>query len=145
MFFHESKWLKSITNASCEAAKKFFFIFRFIDDLIAVKHGNGFENNYNEICSPQLILKKENTSDAETAFLYMKVYFKSLYDERNSCNFKVVRLLIKVILFHQKWFFTTTIVLIFWSVKQLFMWYSLLKHLSFSVSNIQRRGRSLRW
>ena len=68
-FFYESRWLKSIKNTNYGVARKFGNIFRFIDDLIAVNDGNEFENHYNEIYPPELILKKENTSYTKTTFL----------------------------------------------------------------------------
>ena len=58
LFFYESRWLKSIKNTNYGVARKFGIIFRFIDDLIAINDGNEFENHYNEIHPPEIILKK---------------------------------------------------------------------------------------
>ena len=77
--------------------KKIGNVFRFADDLIAINDGNKFENDYNEIYPPKLILKKENTSHTETSFLDLHLYInegqiqKPLYDKRNSYNFNIVR------------------------------------------------------
>ena len=60
--------------------------------------GYEFENHYNEIFPPELILKKESTSHTETTFLDLHLCINegqiqtSLYDKRNCCNFNVVRL-----------------------------------------------------
>ena len=55
--------MKSLSNANYDN------IFRFIDDLNAINDRNEFNNHYNEIFPLELILKKENTSHTETAFL----------------------------------------------------------------------------
>ena len=60
LFFYASRWLKSIKNTYYGVVKKFGNIFRFIDDLIGINDGNKFENHYNEIYPPELILEKEN-------------------------------------------------------------------------------------
>ena len=61
--------VKSIKSTNYGVARKIGNIFWFIDNLIAVNDGNEFENHYNEIYPPKLILKKENTSHTETTFL----------------------------------------------------------------------------
>ena len=87
-------------------------IFRFIDDLIAINYGKNFENHYNEIYPSKLILQKENTSHTETTFLDLHLCIiegqiqTSLYDERNSYNFNVVRFPYKSTL-PSKMFFAT--------------------------------------
>ena len=97
LFFYGSRWLKSIINTNCGVARKFGNVFRFIDDLIAINDGNEFENHYNEIYPPELILKKENTSHTETTFLDLHLCINegqiqtSLYDKRDSYNCNVVR------------------------------------------------------
>ena len=100
LFFYESRWLKSIKNTNYGVARKFGNIFRFIDDLIPINDGNEFENHYNKIYPSELIVKKENTTHAETAFLELHLCINegqiqsSLYDKRNSIsnyNFNVVR------------------------------------------------------
>ena len=60
LFFCESRWLKSIKNTSYEVVRKFGNIFKFIGDVTAINDRNKFENHYNEIYPPRLILKKEN-------------------------------------------------------------------------------------
>ena len=59
LFFYKSRWLKSIENTNYGVARKFGNIFRFVDDLIAINDENEFENQYNEIYPPELILKKK--------------------------------------------------------------------------------------
>ena len=97
MFFYESTWLESIKNSNYVVARKFGNIFRFTDDLIATKDGKEFENHYNEIYPPELILKNKKTSHKEATFLDLHLCINkgqiqtSLHDKRNSCNFNVVR------------------------------------------------------
>ena len=112
LFFYDSIWLKSIKNTNYEVVRKFGNVFRFINDLIAINDTNEFENHYNEIYSSGLILKKENTSHTETTFLDLHLCIiegqiqTSLYDERNSYNFNVVRFPYKSTL-PSKMFFAT--------------------------------------
>ena len=113
LFFYESRWLKSIKNTNYGVARKFDNIFRFIDDLIAINDGNEFENHYNEIYPPELILKKEVTSHTETTFLDLHLYLSegqiqtSLYDKRNSYNFNIVRFPFKSSTIPSTMFFAT--------------------------------------
>ena len=74
LFFYESRWLKSIKNTNYGVARKCGNIFRFTDELIAINDGNEFENRYNEIYLPELILKNQNASHAETSFLDLDLY-----------------------------------------------------------------------
>ena len=62
-----------VLNTNYGAARKFVNIFRFTDDLIGINDGNKFENHYNEIYPPKLILEKENTLHTETAFLDLRL------------------------------------------------------------------------
>ena len=91
LFFCESRWLESTNYGD---ARKLGNFFRFIDDLIVINDGNEFENHYNEIYPPELILKKENTSNTETTFhLYINEgqIQTTVYNKTNSYNFNVVR------------------------------------------------------
>ena len=113
LFFYESRCLKSIKNSNYGVARKFGNIFRFIDDLIAINDGKEFENHYNEIYPSELIFKKENTSHTEPTFLDLRLCINegqiqtSLYDKRNSYNFKVVRFPYKSSNIPSKMFFAT--------------------------------------
>ena len=73
ILFYESKWSKSIKNTYYRVARK-FDIFRFIEALIKINHANEFENYYNEMYPAELILAKENTSNALTTFLDFHLY-----------------------------------------------------------------------
>ena len=96
LFFYESRWLKFIKKANYGVARKIGNIFTFTDDFIAITDGSEFENHYNEIYPPELILKKGNTSRRETAFLDLHLCISegqsqtSFNDKRNSHNFNVV-------------------------------------------------------
>ena len=113
LFFYESRCLKSIKNYNYGVARKCGNIFRFIDDLIAINDGKEFENHYNEIYPSELIFKKENTSHTDTTFLDLRLCINegqiqtSLYDKRNSYNFKVVRFPYKSSNIPSKMFFAT--------------------------------------
>ena len=104
LFFYESRWLKSFKNTNYGVARKFGNIFKFIDDLIAINDGNEFENRYSEIYPPELILKKENTSDLHLCINEGQIQ-TSLYDKRNSYNFNVVRFPFKSSTISSKMFF----------------------------------------
>ena len=113
LFFYESRWLKSIENSNYGVARTFGNIFWFTDDLIAINDGNEFENHYDEIYPSELILKKENTSHTETTSLDLHVcinegqFQTSLYDKRNSYNFKLLRFPYKSSNIPSKMFFAT--------------------------------------
>ena len=113
LFFYESRRLKSIKNTNYGVVIKFGNIFRFIDDVIAINDGNEFENCFNEIFPPEVILKKKNTSRVETFFLELLLCTNegqiqtSLYDKKNSYNFNVVRFSYKSNTIPSKMFFTT--------------------------------------
>ena len=113
LFFYKSRWLKSIENSNYGVARTFGNIFWFTDDLIAINDGNEFENHYNEIYPSELILKKENTSHTETTSLDLHVcinegqFQTSLYDKRNSYNFKLLRFPYKSSNIPSKMFFAT--------------------------------------
>ena len=113
LFFYESRQLKFIKNTSYGVARKFGNILRFIDYLIAINDRNKFENHYNEIYPPELILKKGNTSHTETTFLDLHLCINegqietSLYDKRNSYNFSAVRFPYKSSTVPSKIFFAT--------------------------------------
>ena len=108
MFFYESTWLESIV-----VARKFGNIFRFTDDLIAIKDGKEFENHYNEIYPPELILKNKKTSHKEATFLDLHLCINkgqiqtSLFDKRKSYNFNAVRFACKSSNIPSKMFFAT--------------------------------------
>ena len=113
LFFYEYRWLKSNKNTDYGVARKFGNIFRFIDDLIAINDGNEFENHYNEMYPPELILKEENNSHTETTFQDLHLCINdgqiqtSLYDKRNSYNFNVVGFPYKSSTIPSKMFFAT--------------------------------------
>ena len=113
LFHYESMWLKSIKNHQYGKARKFGNVFRFIDDLIAINDGGEFENNFQEIYPPELILKKENTSCTEATFLDLHLSISdgqittTLYDKRDAFNFHIVRFPYKDSTIPSKMFFST--------------------------------------
>ena len=73
-FFYECTWLKSIRNANSGVVRKFGNIFRFIDDLIAIKDKNEFQNHYKKVCPLQLIWEKGNTSNRDYFSRHSSLY-----------------------------------------------------------------------
>ena len=54
--------------------RKFGNIFRFIDDLIAIKDENEFQNHYKKVCPLQLIWEKGNTSKRDYFSRHSSLY-----------------------------------------------------------------------
>lgn len=54
-------------------ARKFWNMFRFIDDLAAIDNGGEFEKVYRETYPPELELKRENISKNEAYFLDLDI------------------------------------------------------------------------
>ena len=95
---------------------------RFLNDE------NKFENYYNEIYPPELILKKEKTSHTDTTW---RSNSNILIQPKEHLQFQRCRISKKIALYHQKCFLQPLSQKYFESVKQLPLWYSLLKYLSF--------------
>ena len=98
LYYYESKFLKQYKVNNMKNARKFNFIFRFIDDLLAVNDDGEFEKNIKKIYPKELELKKENTEDDQASYLdlYMKIsnrqFSTKLYDKRDDFNFDIVRM-----------------------------------------------------
>ena len=113
LFFYDSGWLKSIKILTMGLQEILAIFLRFIDDLIVINDRKEFENHYNEIYPPKLILKKENTLHTETTLLDLHLCINegqiqtSLYDKRNSYNFNVMRIPYKSSITPSKMFFAT--------------------------------------
>ena len=79
-------------------ARKYFYIFRFIDDLNSINDGEEFESNYSNIYPEELQLGKENTDKHEASFLDLNIKIKDgkfycdLFDKRDSFPFSIVRM-----------------------------------------------------
>ena len=52
---------------------KFWHMYRFIDDLIAMNDSKEFENSLEEIYPAELELKKENANDSVETFLDLNI------------------------------------------------------------------------
>ena len=120
--FHESKLQKSIYNVNNRLARKFGNIFIFI-------------NNHNEIYSPELTLKKENSSHKGQ----MQI---CLYDKRNSYILKAVSFLYKSSSITSKTLLQPLVPNYLGSAKQLPLWCSLLKHLRLFYAEYFGRGQT---
>ena len=78
-----------IKNSAYGVAKFFCNIFRFIGDLVTVNHGNVFENHYNEIKPPELILKKENDTNNRNLIQQLLQRLLIVFLSRSNNNFMV--------------------------------------------------------
>ena len=97
LFNYESKWVKSNSYNNYARAKKLFYAFRFIDDLLALNDNNEFGNIFKQIYPPSLVLNKENINDQSATFLDLSISIQDskfdykLYDKRNAFPFDIVR------------------------------------------------------
>ena len=79
-------------------ARRFSYIFRFIDDLDAMNDYGEFERCYKDIYPPELELGKENHNNICASFLDLDIkivnrkFVFSLYDKRDAFPFSIVRL-----------------------------------------------------
>ena len=98
LYYYESKFIKQHKINNMNRIRKFNYIFRFIDDLIAINDDKEFENNIKNIYPEELELKKENIGDQQASYLdfYAKISNKKfslkLYDKRDDFNFEIVRM-----------------------------------------------------
>ena len=98
LFYFESEWMERQTKNNFTSAKKFNFMFRFIDDLIAINDMGEFDQFYQEIYPSELELKKETICDKKASFLDLAIdiedgKFKTkLYDKRDAFPFDIVRM-----------------------------------------------------
>ena len=113
LFHYEAEWIKSMKNTNYGKAKKFSYVFRFIDDLLAINDGEEFLNNFLDIYPPELELKKENKNNNEATFLDLHLSINDsqittqLYDKRNYFHFDIVRFPYKSSTIPSKMFFST--------------------------------------
>ena len=76
LFTYESKWELQTKRRNLYKARIFTNTFRFIDDLCAINDNCEFEKSFKETYAPELVLKKENTSNLETLFLDLNINVK---------------------------------------------------------------------
>ena len=76
LFTYESKWELETKRRNLYKARIFTNKFRFIDDLCAINDNCEFEKSFKETYAPELVLKKENTSNLETLFLDLNINVK---------------------------------------------------------------------
>ena len=98
LYYYESKFLKTFKVNNMSRARLFNYIFRFIDDLIAINDDKEFENNIRNIYPKELELKKENVGYLEGSYLDIKAkiadnkFSLKLYDKRDDFDFDIVRM-----------------------------------------------------
>ena len=97
LFHYECKCIGECKKYDYGRALKFRNTFRFIDDLMILNDNGEFEKFIAEIYPPELVLKKENTTDNKATFLDLQVeiyngqFDYQLYDKRNAFPFYIVR------------------------------------------------------
>ena len=109
----ETEWIKNLKTSDYGRARRFLNAFRFIDDLITLNDSDEFQRSFSEIYPPELVLKKENTSNDKATFLDMEIiiqdnrFMYNLYDKRDYFNFAIVRFPFKCSNIPSKIFFST--------------------------------------
>jgi hypothetical protein len=98
LYYYENKFMQGLRKTDIRAARKFGYVWRYIDDLDAVNNDNIFENNIPNIYPPELELKKENTGYLSATFLDIEItivdnkFSLKLYDKRDDFGFSIVRM-----------------------------------------------------
>ena len=113
LFFYESQWINKKVKSDPRIIRFFYYIFRFIDDLINLNGSNKFEQYYNEIYPAELELKKENIDITEASFLDLLITIENnkfttkLFDKRNDFSFSIVRIPHSISNIPSKMFYST--------------------------------------
>ena len=98
LYYYENKFMNELIKTDKRAARKFGYVWRYIDDLSAVNNENIFENNIPNIYPPELELKKENNGYLSATFLDIDItivdnrFSLKLYDKRDDFGFSIVRM-----------------------------------------------------
>ena len=98
LYYYENKFMTELISKDKRAARKFGYVWRYIDDLSAVNDDHTFENNIHNIYPPELELKKENTGYLSASFLDIDItivdrkFSLKLYDKRDDFGFSIVRM-----------------------------------------------------
>ena len=113
LYRYESRWLNKMKKQNPVLARKFGKVFRYIDDLLAINDGEEFERYHSDIYPPELELKKENTTNAQTSFLELdiqisnRLFSTKLYDKRDTFGFHISRLPFKCSNIPQRMFYSS--------------------------------------
>ena len=98
LYYHEAKFMETLTKENYSAAKKFNYTRRFIDDLHTLNNdGHSEENNNMGRIYPQVLkLNQDNQNDDKTTFLDLEeqiinacIEVKS-YDRRDAYKFEII-------------------------------------------------------
>lgn len=98
LYFYENKFLQEFKKNNKRDARKFAYVWRFIDDLFAVNDENKFEENICNIYPVELELKKENNGYHSASHLDLNItivekkFVLKLYDKRDDFGFPIVRM-----------------------------------------------------
>ena len=98
LYFYENKFILEIKKTDIARAKRFSYVFRFIDDLNSLNDWDEFLNSHKDIYPPELELGKENDDPSQASFLDLDIkvedgqFIYSQYDKRDSFPFSIVRL-----------------------------------------------------
>ena len=98
LYFYENKFILEVKKVDIARAKRFLYVFRFIDDLNALNDWDEFSKSYKDIYPPELELGKENDDPSNASFLDLDIsiengqFIYSQYDKRDAFPFSIVRL-----------------------------------------------------
>jgi hypothetical protein len=98
LYYYENKFMNELISKDKAAARKFGYIWRYIDDLNVVNDDKTFENNIHNIYPTELELKKENDGYMKASFLDLDItivdnkFSLKLYDKRDDFGFSIVRM-----------------------------------------------------
>ena len=98
LFYYENKFMKNLKVSNIAKARRFSYIYRFIDDLNSINDYGEFERCYKDIYPPELELGKENLDSSRASFLDLdirvedRVFVFNQYDKRDAFPFSIVRL-----------------------------------------------------
>ena len=98
LFYYENKFMKNLKVSNIAKARRFSYIYRFIDDLNSINDYGEFERCYKDIYPPELELGKENVDSSRGSFLDLdirvedRVFIFNQYDKRDAFPFSIVRL-----------------------------------------------------
>ena len=73
LYHYENEQFKKVKKKKIREARKLSNVFRLIDELTAFNEGGEFEQRFQEICHPELFLKKQTISKNEGSFLDLVV------------------------------------------------------------------------
>ncbi len=96
LYAREFNFLDRLTKENIHEARKFKYMFRYIDDLLCLNNNNLLSKYIKEIYPAELILNQTNKNDKSCNFLDISMEIKHrkintvLYDKRDDYKFNIV-------------------------------------------------------